>query len=369
MYIQEDDLNLNEWQFSQRKYLDYKTKLRLTRTRIQEWSDNWNGLVYISFSGGLDSTVLLHLVRSALGEDVPAVFSDTGLEFPELREFVKTFDNVTWIKPKMPFTQVIKKYGYPIISKETAAKIRKLRHGNLSDRYRNYLLNGDERGKLGMLAKKWQFLINAPFDTSEKCCDVMKKTPFREYHKQTGRVPFIGVTQDESFMRERQYARTGCNVYDAGKPKSQPLGFWTKQDVLRYVVENQSKYDMYLQRSKIKPFNNKQEQLVKEAKEYIKTNKRLEICSVYGEIREKEDGAYYLTGEQRTGCVFCAFGCHLESEPNRFQRLEQTHPQLYKYCMDQLGMKKVLDYVGIPTTSWEAQGQMNIEQFIGEVKS
>lgn len=328
MYIQEDDLNLNEWQFSQRKYLDYETKQRLTKTRIQEWYDNWGGLVYVSFSGGLDSTVLLHLVRSVLGNDVPAVFSDTGLEFPELRGFVKTFDNVTWIKPKMPFTQVIKQYGYPIISKETAAKIRKLRHGNLSDKYRNYLLNGDERGKLGMLAKKWQYLVNAPFDTSEKCCDVMKKTPFREYHKRTGRVPFIGVTQDESFMRERQYARTGCNVYDAGKPKSQPLGFWTKQDVFRYVVEN-----------------------------------NLKICSVYGEIKQRKDGTYYLTGEQRTGCVFCAFGCHLESEPNRFQRLEKTHPQLYKYCMEKLGMKEVLDYIGVPTTTWESQGQMTIDQF------
>lgn len=329
MYIQEDDLNLNEWQFSQRKYLDYATKLKLTRKRIQEWYDNWNGLVYISFSGGLDSTVLLHLVRSVLGHDVPAVFSDTGLEFPELREFVKTFDNVTWIKPKMPFTEVIKKYGYPIISKETAAKIRKLRHGNLSDKYRNYLLNGDERGKLGMLAKKWQYLVDAPFDTSEKCCDVMKKTPFREYTKNTGRVPFIGVTQDESFMRERQYARTGCNVYDAGKPKSQPLGFWTKQDVLRYVVEN-----------------------------------KLKICSVYGDIERTCDGTYYLTGEQRTGCVFCAFGCHLETEPNRFQRLSVTHPQLYRYCMEQLGMKEVLEYINVPYETWESQGQMTIDEWL-----
>lgn len=328
MYIQEDDLNLNEWQFSQRKYLDYETKLRLTKTRIQEWSDNWSGLVYISFSGGLDSTVLLHLVRSVLGNDVPAVFSDTGLEFPELREFVKTFDNVTWIKPKIPFTQVIKKYGYPLISKETALKIRKLKHGNLTPRYRNMLLNGDERGKGYMLAKKWQYLVDAPFDVSEQCCEVMKKRPFAQYHKETGRVPFIGVTQDESIMRERQYARTGCNVYDQNKPKSQPLGFWTKQDTLRYVVEN-----------------------------------KLDICSVYGEIKQTECGQYYLTGEQRTGCVFCAFGCHLESEPNRFQRLESTHPQLHKYCMEQLGMKEVLDYIGVPTTSWEAQGQMTIDQF------
>lgn len=364
IYIQEDDLKLNDWQFSQRKFLPYETKLILTKKRIQEWHDNWGGLVYVSFSGGLDSTVLLHLVREVLDEDIPAVFSDTGLEFPELKEFVRSFDNVIWIKPKMNFKKVIETYGYPIISKETAAKIRKLRHGNLSPKYRNYLLNGDERGKLGMLAKKWQFLIDAPFDTSEKCCDVMKKAPFRSYNKETGRVPYIGTTQDESFMRERQYARTGCNVYDADKPKSQPLGFWTKQDILRYVAENQKKYDDMLHMVNMKVTSRRSRKLRKMARKYVTRNKRLEICSIYGEIKQKPDGTYYLTGEQRTGCVFCAFGCHLESEPNRFQRLEATHPKLYKYCMNNLGMKEVLDYINVPYTTWDSQGQMNIEDYL-----
>lgn len=320
MYIQDIDLKLKNWAFAQRKNLPYELKLQLTEARIRDWWDNYNGEVYISFSGGLDSTVLLDLVRKQLGNDIPAVFCNTGLEYPELVEFVKSFENVEIIKPKMNFKKVIKQYGYPIVSKETAAKVRKLRHGNLSDKYRNYLLNGDERGNIGKLADKWKFLVDAPFDTSEKCCDVMKKVPFREYHKRTGRVPYLGITQDESFMRERQYSKTGCNVYDANKPKSQPLGFWTHQDVLRYAYEN-----------------------------------KLEIASVYGEIVE-EDGVYRTTGEQRTGCIFCAFGCHLESEPNRFQRLESTHPKLWSYCMKDceeggLGMGKILDYINVPYMS------------------
>lgn len=109
----------------------------------------------------------------------------------------------------MPFNQVIKKYGYPVVSKEVTAKIRKLRGNRLSERYRNYLLNGDKRGKFGMLPKKWQFLIDALF---------------------------VGITQDESFMREHQYNMTGCNVYDSSNPKSQPLGFGQGKMLMGLIV-------------------------------------------------------------------------------------------------------------------------------------
>ena len=90
-------------------------KIFLSKERIKEWYEHWDGMVYVSFSGGKDSTVLLHLVRSMYPE-VPAVFCDTGLEYPEIRDFVKTFDNVTWLKPKMTFRDVLKKYGYPVVS-------------------------------------------------------------------------------------------------------------------------------------------------------------------------------------------------------------------------------------------------------------
>ena len=317
MYIQDIDLKLKDWAFDQRKNLPYELKLALTEKRIREWYEYWGGDVYVSFSGGLDSTVLLHFVRKVLGKDIPAVFCDTGLEYPELKAFVKEHENVEIIRPKKNFRQVIKEYGYPIVSKETAAKVRKLRHGNLSEKYRNYLLHGDDRGKLGKLAEKWKILLDASFETSEQCCDIMKKTPFREYHKRTGRYPFLGITQDEGFQRKRQYEKTGCNVFDAKKPKSQPLGFWTKHDVLRYAYENE-----------------------------------LKICSVYGEITI-EDGVFKTTGVERTGCMFCAFGCHLEKCPNRFQKMQKTHPKLYEYCMKDwdkggLGMAQVLDYIGVP---------------------
>lgn len=129
-------------------------------------------------------------------------------------------------------------FGFPLISKETALKVRKLRHGNLSDRYRNYLLYGDERGKFGVLAKKWRFFLATEYEISEKCCIILKKEPFARYERETGRKPYIGITQDESFVRGHLYAKTGCNVYTGSTIKSQPLGPWTRPDVLRYIVEH-----------------------------------------------------------------------------------------------------------------------------------
>lgn len=97
-------------------------KIQITATRIIEFYNYFHGNVYVSFSGGKDSTVLLHIVRR-LFPDVPAVFSNTGLEYPELQKFVKSFDNVITIYPRMKFMDVISQYGYHLISKEVAEAI------------------------------------------------------------------------------------------------------------------------------------------------------------------------------------------------------------------------------------------------------
>ena len=305
-YTSDDLRAMQAWSFER--------KIQVTQTRIIEWYKHYKGKVYISFSGGKDSTVLLDLARR-IHPDIEAVFVDTGLEYPELREFVKTVGNVTWLKPSMNFRKVIETYGYPLISKEQSQFINEYRNTK-SPKLRDIRINGNRWGR-GKISNKWRSLVDAPFAVSHKCCHVMKKSPCKHYESRTGNHAIIATMACESQNRESAWKRHGCNSFENARPISQPMSFWTEQDVLQYLKEFDIPY-----------------------------------ASVYGEIKQDENEKYYTTGCDRTGCVFCGFGCHLEKEPNRFQRLKQTHPKLWEYCMKPwneggLGMKEVLEYIGV----------------------
>ena len=160
-------------------------KIQISIARIIEWYETWNGQVCVSFSGGKDSTVLLDLVRR-IYPDVPAVFSDTGLEFPEIRQFVKSVDNVMWLKPKLTFGEVIKKYGYPVISKRVSEDVHGAKPGNR--RWRT--LHGTDTMKSGapslFNSSKWAYLIDADFRIGASCCNVMKKILLKNIKKKLG---------------------------------------------------------------------------------------------------------------------------------------------------------------------------------------
>lgn len=320
--------------------LPLELKISMTKQRIREWVREYGtDGVFVSFSGGKDSTVLLHIVRG-MYPDIEAVFVNTGLEYPEIQRFVKTFDNVTILRPKMRFDEVIKQYGYPLISKSVSNCVSGAKKGQQS---RINLLNGldcdgaDRHSKFAKL--KYKPLLDVDFEISDMCCDVMKKSPSYIYQRETQKVPILATMAQESMLREKNWILNGCNAFNAKHKQSAPMSFWTDQDVLQYI----------------KKYN-------------------IPIAPVYGEVVYANDpeqmrieemglddcGTEKLatTGCDRTGCIFCAFGCHREGSPSRFERLKQTHPRQYDYCInggaydengvwkpnkDGLGMRHVFD--------------------------
>lgn len=279
-----------------RQSFPLELKVAWTKARISEFYQGLNGNVYVSFSGGKDSTVLLDLVRSVY-PDVVAVFSDTGLEYPEIRDFVKTIDNVIWLKPKYDFKTIIDKYGLPLISKETSQKLSEIKSTN-SKRLYDKRMYGDKNGN-GKISERWKYLLDCNFKISHKCCYHLKKAPFAKFEKQSGLMPITGVMAYESKLRRTAYKMTGCNSFD-GRIQSKPLSIWLEDDIWDYIRINKLPYS-----------------------------------------------SIYDMGYERTGCMFCMFGVHLEKRPNRFDKMKITHPRQYEYCMNKLGLRNVLKHIGI----------------------
>ena len=291
-------------------------KIRVTQTRIMEWYYHYNGKAYVSFSGGKDSTALLVIARKAF-PDIPAVFFNTGLEFPEIQKFAQSFDNVTVLRPRwgrlgaanghapddqFSFKDVVTMYGYPLISKQVANAIEQSRQSPKGSRWAR--LHGEYRGRDGGRSpydySKYLPLYDLPLKITESCCKVMKKGPSHSFMRSTGLMPIIATMADESLVRKQVWLSTGCNAFTAAAPISKPMSFWTEQDVLELLVRA-----------------------------------GIPICSVYGDIkRDEKTGKLACTGCQRTGCMFCGFGLHLEKGETRFQRIAWTHPKQYDFCIN-----------------------------------
>lgn len=317
--------------------LPLAAKIRMSQERIKTWYEHWGGMVYVSFSGGKDSTVLKHIV-DGMYNDVPALFVNTGLEYPEIQRFAKDiqsgkydcFNNdIEIVRPEKRFDEVIKEIGYPVISKEVSNTVagarNSLKKGVDSERLKK--IQGrkmDNEGKKSIYnCERWYSLLDSPFLISDRCCDIMKKQPSKLYEKVTERKPMLGTMAVESRLRKSEWLKNGCNAFEKDRPTSQPLSFWTENDVLEYI----------------RMFN-------------------VPYASVYGDIVESGDVINTLLGEvselkttgcDRTGCMFCMFGCHLNND-QRFVMMKETHPKQYDYCMKSvevggLGIKDVIDWL------------------------
>ena len=192
---------------------------------------------------------------------------------------------------------------------------------------------------------RYIFMLEAPFEVSNMCCKVMKKTPVHIYGKETGRKPITAQMADESRLRTSQWLQNGCNAFEAKNPISNPMSFWTEQDVLLYVKENDI------------PLASVYGDIVVDYFAMNQCDNQMSL-SDYG-VSERETPILKTTGCERTGCMFCGYGCHLEKSPNRFERMKQTHPKIYGYIMRSksdggLGYKEIIEWIN-------KKGNMNIK--------
>ena len=306
-----------------RQRLPLEVKERMSVRRLEQFVDIYGDDVYVSFSGGKDSRVLLYLCRKYIDRNMPAVFLDTWMEYPALREYVYQFDNVTYIKPEKLPKQIIEECGWCFPSKDVAEAVYAYRKGQ---QWAINKLNGlDREGnpcKFRERYKKWLPLVDCPELISHRCCLEMKEFPVQKYERLTGKKPIVALMASESARRRESYLRTGCNSFDSERAICKPMGFWTEQDVLRYHCKN-----------------------------------GIELAPPYGDIVAKgtaplrcipqrgcESCMLKTTGEQRTGCMFCPVGGHLDNFA-KLERLKAVNPVLYDYCMEELGEKRLIEWV------------------------
>ena len=241
-----------------------KAKIKIQKVIYDKGVEN----LAISFSGGKDSTVLKHLVES-IEPNIKSVFCNTGVEYNSIVKFVNTFDVIT-VKPKRSFPDIIKTYGFPVISKEQSRYISDIRNPNVIQKTKDIRL-GDGNFRI---STKWRWILDTNIAISDKCCYHLKKTPLKKLNYYY----FTGERIEESNLRKQRYHR--CIMPE----KCIPLRLWSDSLIDKYI-----KYH------------------------------NIKICDIYKH-------------ERRTGCKFCLYGIHLEPRPNRIDRLKFLEPKSYKFA-------------------------------------
>ena len=147
----------------------------------------------------------------------------------------------------------------------------------------------------------------------------------------------------------QKWLQAGCNAFDSKHPESKPMSFWTEQDVLLYIKENNL------------PIATVYGDIVVDYESMGQVEGQMDMSELASSFGTFDTGRPLLktTGCSRTGCMFCGFECHLEKSPNRFERMKETHPKQYDYIMRSseqggLNYKEVIDWIN-------EHGKMNIK--------
>ena len=318
--------------FIVKQHQSYEFKVAYARIRAEEFireCDKRDLNTHVSV-GGLDSITLLCFLRS-IGINVPAI-SVSILEDKSIQRVHKDL-GVEQLKPIKPKVQVIREFGYPILSKEIAGKINLLQRGTPESATVRHAIITGETGEYGgnrtgtrmQLSKRWLEKFGgadpegealgyekAPFLVSDKCCYYLKEKPCDDWARKNHSVPFLGLMASEGGRREKSLMMNGCNYFGESTIRSAPFAIFMRQDLLQLAIDL-----------------------------------KVPIPEIYGEIVRDLDGTLRTTGAQRTGCSMCGFGIQLEKRPHRFDKLYQQNPKEWKFWMIDMGWGDVLDYIGV----------------------
>lgn len=372
--------------FTQLQEMDYEAKLYRQEGIAQEFLIECNKMgksCHVSV-GGLDS-IVLYVWLISIGIKVPGI-TVSSLEDKGNQRVHKAL-GLTFVKSYKTKSQVLQECGFPVISKKIAGRINLLQNPTEKNKTVRHAIITGECGALGHFAKnsrmqlpdKWLKLfggyenenegvgyLKPDFKVSNDCCYWLKEKPCDDWAKEHNSYPYLGIMASEGGQREEALIEHGCNYYGKGTVRSAPFAIFMRNDILRLALEMDQYYHNHLDIFEKLYY----QQPYSEGTKYEPVESI--IPTAYGEIKQKENGDYYTTRAQRTGCSMCGFGIHLEERPHRFDILREDNPKeweyyMYKCCTDENGNKygwgKVLDYIGV---GWEdiPPKQMTIDDWM-----